>query len=90
MQKEREEEEEEADIFISHITLKHFECNAQTRADLDANMYEHSKRVIFTQAMLKAISMERAFWQNDCWEDGPRNGHTPRRVSKSTFRLPIL
>ena len=74
MQRDKEEEEEEADIFISSITLEPFVCNAQTRADLDANMYEHSKRVIFSQAMLKAMSMERTFWQNCWWEDGPRNG----------------
>ena len=76
LQKAREEdlEEEEVAIFISPITLKRFVCNAQTRADLDANMYEHSKRVIFSQAMLKTMSIERTFWQNYCWEDGPRNG----------------
>ena len=62
LQKDREEEEEEADISISPITLKPFVCNAQTRANLDATMYEHSKRVIFSQAILKAMSMERTFW----------------------------
>ena len=37
-------------------------------------MYDHRKRVIFSQSMLKAMSMERTFWQNDEWKDGPRNG----------------
>ena len=59
MQRDKEEEEEETGICVSSITLEPLVCNAQTRADLEANMYEHRKRVIFSQAMLKAMSMER-------------------------------
>ena len=74
MQRDKEEEEEEADIFTSPFSGEPLVCNADTKADLEANMYEHRKRVILSQTMLKAMSLERTFWQNYWWEDGPRNG----------------
>ena len=74
MQRQLEIEEDEAYEFIDRWSGKPFVCNAETKADLEANMYDHCKRVIFSQKMLKAMSLERTFWQNWRWEDGPRNG----------------
>ena len=74
MQRDKEVEEEEADLFVCSYTRQPYVSIAQTMADLEANMYEYRKRVIFSQAILKEMSMERTFWQNDEWEAGPRNG----------------
>ena len=73
MKKVEEEDTRNIECFTCY-SLKPYVCNEATRADLEANMYDHSKRVIFSQAMLKKMSMERTFWQNWNWEDGPRNG----------------
>ena len=64
MQKDMEVEEEEAGrVTCSYIySGKPYVSNVQTMADLEANMYDHRKRVIFSQSILKAMSMERTVW----------------------------
>ena len=74
IQKDKEIALDEVDAFTSPFSGELLVCNAETRADLEANMYERRKRVIFSQKMLKAMSLERTFWQNCWWKGGPRNG----------------
>ena len=75
MQRQLEDEEDEEYELIDRFgSGRPYVCTAETKADLEANMYDRRKRVIFSQKMLKAMSLERTFWQNWRWKDGPRNG----------------
>ena len=64
------EEDEECELIDRFGSGRPYVCTAETKADLEANMYDRRKRVIFSQKMLKAMSLERTFWQNWRWKAG--------------------